>query len=68
MAGIAVLMIVSQLEKVTGVPVSGDSVVPEVASFVRGLDELHPATALLAAGVLVLLLWCIAASPGRRPR
>ena len=58
MAGIAVLMIVSQLEKVTGVPVSGDTVVAEIASFVRGLDELHPATALLAAGVL-------AAAPGR---
>jgi sulfate permease, SulP family len=56
MAGIAVLMIVSQLEKVTRVPVSGDGVMPEVASFLGGLDELHPATALLAAGVLVLLL------------
>ena len=56
MAGIAVLMIVSQLEKVTGVPVSGDTVMEEVASFVRGLDELVPATTLLAAGVLALLL------------
>ena len=56
MAGIAVLMIVSQLEKVTGVPVSGDTVVAELASFVRGLDELDPATTLLAAGVLALLL------------
>ena len=56
MAGIAVLMIVSQLEKVTGVPVSGDGVVAEIASFVRGLDQVHPATVLLAAGVLALLL------------
>jgi high affinity sulfate transporter 1 len=56
MAGIAVLMIVSQLEKVTGVPVSGDTVVEEIESFVRGLDELDRATTLLAAGVLVLLL------------
>ena len=56
MAGIAVLMIVSQLEKVTGVPVSGDTVIAEIASFVRGLDELDPATTLLAAGVLALLL------------
>ena len=56
MAGIAVLMIVSQLEKVTGVPVSGDTVMEEVASFIRGLDELVPATTLLAAGVLALLL------------
>jgi high affinity sulfate transporter 1 len=56
MAGIAVLMIVSQLEKVTGVPVTGDGVVAEIASFVRGLDQIHPATALLSAGVLALLL------------
>jgi MFS superfamily sulfate permease-like transporter len=56
MAGIAVLMIVSQLEKVTGVPVSGDTVAAEIASFVRGLDALVPATALLATAVLTLLL------------
>ena len=56
MAGIAVLMIVSQLEKVTGVPVSGDTVAAEIASFVRGLDHLDPATTLLAAGVLALLM------------
>ena len=69
MAGIAVLMIVSQLEKVTGVPVSGDSVVAELA-LVRPADstELHPATALLAAGVLVLLLvvqWRFPRAPAR---
>jgi high affinity sulfate transporter 1 len=56
MAGIAVLMIVSQLEKVTGVPVTGDSVLAELASFAGGLDQWHPATALLSVGVLVLLL------------
>ena len=56
MAGIAVLMIVSQLEKVTGVPVTGDSVLAELASFAGGLDQLHPATTLLSVGVLVLLL------------
>jgi high affinity sulfate transporter 1 len=56
LAGIAVLMIVSQLEKVTGVPVSGDSVAAEIASFVAGLDGVHPATTLLSVGVLVLLL------------
>jgi high affinity sulfate transporter 1 len=56
MAGIAVLMIVSQLEKVTGVPVTGDSVLAELASFAAGLDEVHAATTLLSGGVLVLLL------------
>ena len=56
LAGIAVLMIVSQLEKVTGVPVTGEGVVPQVRSFLGGLDEVHVPTVLLAAGVLVLLL------------
>ncbi|SEO58598.1 SulP family inorganic anion transporter [Trujillonella endophytica] len=56
MAGIAVLMIVSQLERVTGVPVSGDGVVEELRSFLGGLDRLHGPTALLGASVLVLLL------------
>ena len=37
MAGIAVIMIVSQLGTVTGVPVEGDSPVAEVASFLSGL-------------------------------
>ena len=65
LAGIAVLMIVSQLGKVTGVPMSGDSTFAEVASFVRGLDELQPATALLAAAVLVLLLVSPRSLPAR---
>ena len=56
LAGVAGLMVVSQLERVTGVPVSGDGVLAEISSFVRHLDRLNPATALLAAGVLVLLL------------
>ena len=68
LAGIAVLMIVSQLGKVTGVPVSGDSTFAEVASFVGGLDRLQPATALLAAAVLAFLLVIHAASRGRPRR
>jgi sulfate permease, SulP family len=56
LAGIAVLMIVSQLEKVTGVPVTGEGVVPQVRSFVGDLGAVHVPTALLAGGVLVLLL------------
>jgi high affinity sulfate transporter 1 len=56
LAGIAVLMIVSQLGKVTGVPLSGDSTVAELTSFVRGIDQVQPATTLLAAAVLALLL------------
>jgi SulP family sulfate permease len=56
MAGVAVLMIVGQLGKVTGVGVDGDSVIGEVASFVRGIGDADPATVLLAAAVLAVLL------------
>jgi high affinity sulfate transporter 1 len=56
LAGIAVLMIVSQLDAVTGVEVSGDSVLAQLRSFLDGLDGLQPATVLVAAVVLALLL------------
>jgi high affinity sulfate transporter 1 len=56
LAGVAVLMIVSQLGKVTGVPVHGDSIVADLGSFVRQLDRVHVPTILLAAGVLAFLL------------
>ena len=56
LAGIAVLMIVSQLGKVTGVPVTGDSTVAQLSSFARGIVHLRPVTVALAAAVLVLLL------------
>jgi high affinity sulfate transporter 1 len=56
MAGIAILMIVSQLGKVTAVPVEGDSTLAEVGSFLTHLDQTHGPTVILAAGVLVFLL------------
>jgi sulfate permease, SulP family len=56
MAGIAVFMIVSQLKKITGVPVEGDSLVAEVASFLANADQVHLPTLALAAAVLVFLL------------
>ena len=56
MAGVAVLMMVGQLGKVTGIPVNGDSVLGELRSLFGNLDQLHLPTLLLAAGVLVLLL------------
>jgi high affinity sulfate transporter 1 len=55
MAGVAVTMIVGQLGKLTGVPVSGDSIPAEVASFVRHVPQIHPGTALFAAALLALL-------------
>jgi SulP family sulfate permease len=56
MAGIAVLMIVSQLSKVTGIPVAGDSTLSEVWSFLANLDQVRLPTLAVAAGTFVLLV------------
>ncbi|OXM45416.1 SulP family inorganic anion transporter [Amycolatopsis alba] len=61
MAGIAVLMTVSQLGKMTGVPVTGDGVVAELVSFFGNVVQVHWPTLLLGASVpaslLVLQRW-----------
>ena len=67
MAGVAISMIVSQLEKVTGVPVDGDSLVTEIYSFAANLESIHWPTTALAAGLLALLYllqWRYPKAPG----
>jgi SulP family sulfate permease len=56
MAGIALLMIVSQLSTVTGIPVEGDSTLSDVRSFLANLDQVRWPTLLVAAGTFVLLV------------
>jgi SulP family sulfate permease len=56
MTGIAILMIASQLGKVTGAPVSGDEFVALMRSFARSINLVHWPTMALAATMLVLLL------------
>jgi SulP family sulfate permease len=56
MAGIALLMMVSQLGKVTGIEVEQSSVVGEVWSVLTRLGAIHLPTAALAGAVVVLLL------------
>jgi sulfate permease, SulP family len=56
MAGIAVLMIVSQLEKISGVSVEGDSTLSELRFFVTHLGQVHLPTLLVAAGSFALLV------------
>lgn len=56
MGGVAVLMVVSQLGKMTGLTVSGDNAVAQVASVLRHLDEVHVPTVVVAAVVLAFLL------------
>jgi high affinity sulfate transporter 1 len=56
MAGVAAIMIGSQLGKITGVPVDGDGFVGEIESFLMHLVDVHWPTIALAVTVLVLLL------------
>lgn len=55
MTGIAIVMIGSQLGKITGAPVSGDEFVDQLRSFSTGA-AMHWPTIAVAASVLVLLL------------
>ncbi|MDO5513130.1 SulP family inorganic anion transporter, partial [Corynebacterium sp.] len=65
--GIALLMIVSQLGKVSKLHVEGDSSWEEVVDFLRQIDHVHLPTAITAAVVLVLLYlaaWIAPKLPG----
>jgi len=55
MAGLALIMIASQLDRVTGIPVSGRNFVPELVSFAKHVTSIQPATTLLACAVLAFL-------------
>jgi high affinity sulfate transporter 1 len=56
MAGIAFIMIASQLDKITGVAAGGREFVDQIRSFVAAATEAHWPTVLLSAGVLATLL------------
>lgn len=56
MTGIAIVMIASQLGKITGAPISGDEFVRQMRSFAAGISRAHWPTIALAASVLALLL------------
>ena len=55
MAGVAMVMVVSQLERVTGVPIEGDGVLSQLADFLSDLAAIHAPTVALASGVVVFL-------------
>ncbi|MFI5623632.1 SulP family inorganic anion transporter [Nocardioides sp. NPDC051685] len=63
MVGIAVLMVVSQLDNLTGVRVEGDGVLAELASFVRNLDQVHLPTLLLGGGAAAAMILGSALAP-----
>ncbi|MEX3653173.1 SulP family inorganic anion transporter [Mycolicibacterium fortuitum] len=56
MTGVAVIMISGQLDKVSGVEVTGDEFVDQIRSFASGLGSAHVPTVVLSTAVLALLL------------
>ncbi len=67
MAGIALIMIAGQLDKVTGVPVDGDGVVQEIASFITNITRFDLPTLIFGTSLLVLLFviqWKLPKVPG----
>jgi sulfate permease, SulP family len=67
MAGVAAIMIASQLGKVSGVDVEGEEFLDQVRSFIAGLGSVHWPTVALAVSVLVVLLvfgWLAPRIPG----
>ncbi|WP_406306542.1 sulfate permease [Streptomyces sp. NBC_00885] len=55
LAGVALILIVDQLPKLTGVRTEGSGFFPQLASFVRHLPQIHAATTLFAAATLIFL-------------
>ena len=55
LAGVALIMIVDQLPKLTGVSMTGSAFFPQLWSFLRHLDQLHAPTLLFAAVTLAFL-------------
>ncbi|HEX7163905.1 MAG TPA: sulfate permease [Trebonia sp.] len=55
LTGVALLMMAGQLGTATGVPVTGEEFLPQVASFVRHLGDAQLATSLVTVSVLAFL-------------
>ena len=56
MTGVALIMIISQLGRLTGVTVQGDGFGPELQSFLTQISDLHWPTVLFATATLLMLL------------
>ncbi len=67
LAGVALIMIVDQLPKLTGVDTEGSRFFPQLWSFVRHLGQAHPATVVFSAAAIAFLFtsaWLLRAVPG----
>ena len=64
LAGLGLTLFVSQLSKITGVPVPGEHFLERIADFVTGLDEIKGGTATMGVGTLALILVLKRVAPG----
>lgn len=67
LTGVAVIMIASQLGKLTGAPMTGDGFVQQMRSMAAGLRQVQWPTLLFSAAVLAVLLllaWWRPSAPG----
>ncbi len=67
LAGVAVILMVGQLGKLTGVSVRGGTFFAQLASFVAHLSQVHVTTLVFAAVVLTFLFvlqWRLPTAPG----
>ncbi|GAA4259095.1 SulP family inorganic anion transporter [Dactylosporangium darangshiense] len=67
LSGVAIIMIVSQLGKVTGIPVHGDTLAEQVMSVARNIDRIDFGTlafSLAVLAVLFLVRWKLPNLPG----
>jgi len=55
LSGVAIIMIVSQLGKVTGIPVHGDTLAEQVMSVARNIDRIDFGTLAFSLAVLAVL-------------
>ena len=56
MAGVAGVMVVSQFDKLTGLEIQGDGVLPETWFLLRHLSEVHPPTLALGLATAALMI------------
>ncbi|MET7724647.1 SulP family inorganic anion transporter [Streptomyces mirabilis] len=64
LTGVALIIIVDQLPKLTGVRTSGSEFFPQLLSFVRNLGEAHPATVIFSVSAIAFLFAVARFFPG----
>ncbi len=66
MAGVAVIMMSSQLGKISGVKVTGDEFIPQIETFMEGISGIHWPTVVMST-ILVVMLFALKRFAPRLP-